>query len=258
MNDMIKAVRNYELWVYLGWIDVAQRYKRSKIGPFWLTINHAVITVVLSLVWANIFKTEVSKFLPYFALSNVLWVFVSACISESSSIIVSSENILKQIQIPISTLILRLLAKNIFIFMHLIPIPLLVFLCYPSGWATSVSSLLLALLGLAVTCSFLVFTCILLGVICVRFRDIIPLISSALQMIFLGTPILWKKELLTGREYLYEWNIFFHLIEVVRLPLIDNKFPLNSLIFTLIATVLMASIWSFIHNKYKNRIVYWL
>lgn len=258
MNDTIKALCKYELWLYLGWIDVAQRYKRSKVGPLWLTLNNAVITLALSIVWAKILNAKLSEFLPYFAISNIIWVYISTSISEAASVLTSSENLIKQIQIPISSLVLRLIARNTFILAHLAPVPFIVFVVYPSGWATSLASIIAATIGLIAICSFLVFACTLLSVSCTRFRDIIQAVPSALQMVFLATPILWKKELLVGKEFLYEWNIFYHLIEVVRLPLIENTIPIKSLLFVFSTTVLLAVAWAATYKKYRASIVYWL
>lgn len=258
LNQTISALKNIELWSYLGWVDVAQRYKRSSFGPFWLTANNAVITLLLSVVWANLFKVPLAQFLPYFALSNVCWIFVSTVISESATVITASEGIIRQIKIPVATLFFRMIWKNVIILAHLLPIPAIVFLLFPESFKGGLMGLIFSLAGLILLSTFLYFVASLVGILCTRFRDIAQLIGSALQMIFLATPILWQKNLLQGREFLYEANIFFHLIEVVRSPILEGIIPYKSIAIILAAVLLLAAILSFVEERYKKSIVYWI
>ena len=48
--DITEALSNFRLAALLGWQDVAQRYRRSRIGAFWLTINMGVLIGALGLV----------------------------------------------------------------------------------------------------------------------------------------------------------------------------------------------------------------
>lgn len=258
MNDTIKAIKNYELWMYLGWIDVAQRYKRSKVGPFWLTLNNAIVTLALSVIWSKLFNSKIELFLPYFAISNVIWIYISTSISESASMLIASENLVKQIKLPISSLFLRVLTRNFIIFLHLLPVPILVFLVFPIGWSAGLLGLIYSLVGLFLLISFLLFFCIIVGITCARYRDLVQAITSILQLIFLATPVLWNKDLLNGKEYLYELNIFFHLIEIIRAPILYNEFPLTSFIVVACATAVLGFIWTYIYRKYSRSIVYWL
>lgn len=258
LNQTISALKNIELWSYLGWVDVAQRYKRSSFGPFWLTANNAIITLMLSVVWANLFKIPLSQFLPYFALSNVCWIFISTVIVESATVITASEGIIRQIKIPVATLFLRMIWKNIIILAHLMPIPVVVFLLFPDAYKGGIFGVILSLLGLALISIFLYFIASLVGILCTRFRDIAQLIGSALQMIFLATPILWQKNLLQGREILYEINIFYHLVEVVRAPILEGIWPFKSMLIILLAILSFSLLLSHMEDRYKKSIVYWI
>ena len=37
-GDLRTGFSQRELWLHLGWQDIKQRYRRSVIGPFWITI----------------------------------------------------------------------------------------------------------------------------------------------------------------------------------------------------------------------------
>ncbi len=59
----------------LGWQDVRQRYRRSALGPFWLTISMGVMIGTIGIVFGQIFKTPMREFLPFLAAGMILWSF---------------------------------------------------------------------------------------------------------------------------------------------------------------------------------------
>ncbi|MDP4835535.1 MAG: ABC transporter permease, partial [Burkholderiales bacterium] len=61
-HDVAKALKRADLAGTLGWQDVKQRYRRSKLGPFWLTISMGVMIGALGLVFGGIFNTPMREF----------------------------------------------------------------------------------------------------------------------------------------------------------------------------------------------------
>ena len=54
--DLVKGARSFHLWGLLGWQDVRRRYRRSIIGPFWLTISMGVLVAVLSILYGALLQ----------------------------------------------------------------------------------------------------------------------------------------------------------------------------------------------------------
>ena len=52
-KDLSDGLRARELWALLGWQDIKQRYRRSVIGPFWITIATGVTASALALLWSG-------------------------------------------------------------------------------------------------------------------------------------------------------------------------------------------------------------
>ncbi len=68
-----------------------------------------------------------------------------------------------------------------------------------------------------------VAACLLLGAFCARFRDIPPIVASVMQIAFFVSPIIWKPELLKGTALELLWlNPFFTLLEIVRGPMLGE------------------------------------
>ena len=84
----------------LGWNDIRQRYRRSVLGPFWITISMAVFITLLGLIYSHIFNIELRTYLPYLSLGYIIRGFVSQTTGESSISFQESERIIRQIRLP--------------------------------------------------------------------------------------------------------------------------------------------------------------
>jgi lipopolysaccharide transport system permease protein len=91
-----------------------------------------------------------------------------------------------------------------------------------------------------------------------RFRDVPRIITSLTQIVFLITPILWTPDMLGPRIYLAYGNPFFHLIEIVRRPLLGSVPSIDTVRVALFITALKLIVTVVIFSRYRARIAYWL
>src|SRR5690606_38293826 len=101
LKDISAAIREYSLVGMLGWQDVRQRYRRSVLGPFWLTISMGIMIFTIGVVFGHIFKTPMQEFLPFLAIGLILWGFISSVITEGCMGFIAAEGIIKQLPIPL-------------------------------------------------------------------------------------------------------------------------------------------------------------
>ncbi|CRL44004.1 hypothetical protein SGGMMB4_00856 [Sodalis glossinidius str. 'morsitans'] len=66
LTDLIMALKKPQIWSVLSWFDIKQRYKRSVLGPFWVTLSTGVLVGMLSVLWSTLFKLDVREYLPFF------------------------------------------------------------------------------------------------------------------------------------------------------------------------------------------------
>ena len=64
IEDISSAMLHWRVWAMLGTTDILKRYRRSRIGPFWITISMAVLVLGLSIVYSNIFAVPLAEYLP--------------------------------------------------------------------------------------------------------------------------------------------------------------------------------------------------
>jgi len=257
ISDVGKALSQFSLVGTLGWQDVKQRYRRSKLGPFWLTISMGVLIGALGLVFGGIFNTPMRDFLPFLALGIILWAYLSTVINEGCTAFVSSDAIIKQLPLPLFTHIMRVIWRNAIILAHNIVILPIIFLLFlkPLGWVA-----LLAIPGLLISTVTLAWIAFLASIFCTRYRDLSQIVTSVLQIAFYITPIIWMPSMLGGRSsfIFLDMNPFFHLIEVIRAPLLGSAPTLTNWLVSLTMAAVGWAITLSVYGKYKNRIAYWL
>ena len=257
LEDLVAALKNHHIIRVMGGQDIRMRYKRSKMGPFWITISMAVMITTMGLVFGNLFKTDIQEFLPFLTLGLIIWNFLLNSITEGCDALISSEGIIKQLPVPLHIHILRVVWKNFIIFLHNIVIFPLVMLAVGKGlnWNS-----LLALPGFILLVINLSWLLVVLSLICARYRDMTQIVLSIMQVIFYLTPVIWLPKLLTHRSgaFLLDFNPFYHLIELVRAPLLGH-IPMASSYYIAIALGVLGVMFStFMLSKYKYRVPYWV
>lgn len=255
--DIGEAFRKWRLALTFGWQDVAQRYRRSRVGAFWLTLNMIVFIAALGVVFGTLFRTPLQEFLPYLCISVITWNFISTTLGEGCTTFVSSEGIILQVKMPLFTHIIRTLWRNVVILAHNIVIfPFLIILL---GGSVSLKALLI-IPGLALICLNLAWMTLVLAIICARFRDMTQVVTNMLQVLFYFTPIMWMIKILPEHvsDLLYKLNPFYHFIQLMRAPLLGEYPDALSWVVALSVGIVgwIGAIVFF--GKYRWRVAYWL
>jgi len=255
LNDIFEGVTRWELWFNLGLHDIRQRYRRSTVGPFWLTISMAMMVLGIGYLYSGIFGQKLEDYLPYIATGLIVFSLISSVVQESSTVFIQSAATILQIKAPLSVYVYQMLWRNFLVFFHNIVIYVffVIFLLVNPGWA-----ILFSFLGLMLIWLNGIWIGIILGGISARFRDVPPIAASIMQIMFFLTPIFWRVDQLHDRELLVQLNPFYYLLEVVRMPLLGViPAPHVWLIAVGINAVsALAAVW--FYSRYRSRITYWL
>lgn len=256
-SDIREALQKYQLAGLFGWQDVAQRYRRSRIGAFWLTINMGVLIASIGLVFGALFQAPVEAYLPHLCAGLIVWSLIATAISEGCTTFISSQGIILQVRMPFFTHIMRMMWRNIIIFLHnliIIPIILVIFRIVPfDKW-------LYVPIGVALLVVNLLWISLLLAIVCTRYRDLTQIIQNTLQIFFYATPIMWMPSSLPQgiAHNLLVFNPFFHLISIVRNPLLGLPTSSVSWMVSISAALIGWVLTLLFFNHYRRRIPYWL
>ena len=103
---------------------------------------------------------------------------------------------------------------------------------------------------------------LLLAVICARFRDVIQLVANVSTVLFFVTPIFWRPEQLASvpiaRFLLADANFAYHLVDVIRAPLLGSAPDPISFGYLAAAAVLGFTVTALFLRRFYDRIAYWL
>lgn len=257
IGDISEALSKYRLALIFGWQDVAQRYRRSRVGAFWLTLNMAVFIAALGLIFGTLFQSEMRDFLPYLCAGVITWSFISACLSEGCITFTSSDGIILQVRMPLFTHIMRAVWRNVIIFAHNIVIfPILLIIM---GRMISPSALWV-IPGFILLCLNLSWMMLILAVLCARFRDMTQVVTNILQVLFYATPIMWMVKILPDHvsKAFIELNPFYHFIELVRAPLFGSPPSLLDWTFGFACAIIGWAAAILFFGRYRWRVAYWL
>src|SRR2546421_12753681 len=88
--DLTEGLKLWELWCSLGWHDIRQRYRRSIVGPFWLTLSMGIMVAGLAYLYAGLFGQDVESYLPYVATGIIIFTMISSLASDGSTVFIGS------------------------------------------------------------------------------------------------------------------------------------------------------------------------
>ncbi|TGQ66901.1 MAG: ABC transporter permease [Mesorhizobium sp.] len=255
--DINAALQKHHLATTFSWQDVAQRYRRSRVGAFWLTINMGVMIGALGFVFGTLFRTPMQEYLPYICVSLIFWGFIASAISEGCTTFVGAEGIILQVRMPLFTHVLRTLYRNAIILGHNILIYPLVLLAVGRMPTWQV---FLAVPGFLVLSLNLLWIMLILAVLCARYRDMTQVMQNLLQVMMYLTPIMWMPRTLPEgiSQRLLDLNPFYHLISVVRDPLLGELPFATSWIACIVFAVAGWTVALLLFGRYRHRIPYWL
>jgi lipopolysaccharide transport system permease protein len=254
-TDILVGVYATHVWLALGWHDIRQRYRRSVLGPFWFTLSTLILVGALGYLYSTFLHQDISYYLPYLGIGLVIWQYLSNCVLEGSNVFISSAATIKQLRIPLTVHVVRVVWRNFVIMMHGLPILLVLSLCFGNIPGPEIVLVLPGLLLLSANC---VWVAIVLGILCTRFRDVLPIVGNLLQVAFFFTPIMWTTDLLKDRAWVAAYNPLHHLVDIVRAPLLGQISSLQSWLW---ATLMMAAGFALaqrLMKRYRDRVPYWL
>jgi len=254
-QDLQESFLRLSLATHLAALDILERYRGSVLGPFWLTLSTLVLIATLGVVYSRLFGMEIAGYLPWLALSLVLWNLINATIQEGCQAFVAQEGLLRALPLPFFLHVLRVVLRNLLVLAHNLPIVALTVLVFRGipGWG-----LLWFLPALAVAALLLSAVSLGLALVCARFRDIPPVIASLLQILFFVTPIIWLPELL-GEAAIWLWlNPLHPMIDILRAPLLGEPPSPWSWLAALMWTTLAGALALALFARYRTRIPFWI
>jgi lipopolysaccharide transport system permease protein len=243
----------------LARLDVVRRYTATMLGIVWAVLAPLLMSIVIGVVFSNLFGQDLREFLPYLFLNLTLWAFFAASIDSGAIAFLAAEGYIKQIaRVSFWTYPLRMVLAAFFtLLLGLIAVTAVILVF--GGKITM--TWLLIVPGLAAWLVFGFAVCTLSAVLNTWVRDFQHVQSVGVQALFYATPVMFPAVLLVqhGLGMLLTFNPLYHLMMIVRVPMLYNDIPEPSHYVASALCIAVALVAAMIAMRIaRPRLVFWL
>jgi len=254
--DLVGGIRYWRVWHLIGIRELRHRYARSKLGQLWLMLSTAAMIAILTTVFALLFNQPISQLMPFVGIGVIMWNYLSQLLLECTSIFIGQPNLYRNQKMNFSVSIYSVIYRNTIMLAHslIIIVVLIVAFDVPVNWY-----LLQIVPALGLTWIAMVWLGYLIAMMCVRYRDIIQVITTWLTVIFYITPVMWKPDFLPPQYHaIIDFNPLAQFLEILRNPFLGQ--PVSSYAWLSTAVIALGGglIALTVIGRYQHRIIFWM
>jgi ABC-type polysaccharide/polyol phosphate export permease len=257
-RDLSRSLRKPEFWSYSAWLEIVTKYRRSRLGIVWVLIPAALYMWGIGWFFHG-HQGDLGSVVAHLGLGYLIFRLVMMVLNESASVAASQRAFILDGRTRLTDYVLRVLAKALFYFVMSLPVllPAMFLGAHGGGWLLDTiagAGFLLVLLN-----------CVWMGALIVmagaRFPDVQEITASFYLIAFIFTPILWHSSDVqpgTFRAMVMQANPLYHMIEVVRAPLLGETVGRSSWIAMMLMAVLGWGVTALVYRRYARMIPIWI
>lgn len=237
---------------------MAVRYRRTQLGMLWLILAFALFVIIMGVKFAFLMGRDVHQFLPYLGAGYMTWRFLVTVVNDAVGTLSTHRAYIMDGRVRFTDYVLRSMVKSSvhFMFAAIVMVGVL-------AWSKEYSPL--GLVTLFATFPLLainvMWMALCLSFIGARFPDTQEVIGTVLMAGFLLTPIIWDISLFpvgTTRGDLTRLNPAFHLVELIRAPILGQMPELGTLFYIAGMAMIGWAMTAMIYRRYARFVPLWL
>lgn len=223
VNDLIAGLLRARLWLMLALFDMRARYHRTFLGPMWVLLSFTIFLLVKVFIFTGMSGTDANHFIVHLTMGLCVWFYLAAAIGDGAGALVKNRSWILGVKTPYSLFIYSGLALAFFNFVICLIPSYAVVAFYQS---IGLQRIALSLVGVGVLTYCLFWISFLLALVSVFVRDLMPLVSTVMRIMFFLTPIVWLPSTIGADKAAFiAWNPFYHMIEIIRAPIVSGQIP---------------------------------
>ena len=222
LSTVSEAWRIRRAWWFTATSRTRARFARTFLGSFWLGLSNLLSIAALALVYGTVFKVQdFNTYVVYLGTGLVVWNGISAAIGSAPNLFESNHThvhntnlnpifyVLEEWAFQLQTFLqsFGLVVIALSWFQHSLLLNLLLY-----GWLPLLNLFLFLFWAPAIIC--------LLGA---RYRDFYQLVPIVLQLVFLLSPILYRKDNLGAMAWTANLNPLYRVLSLVRHALMAGE-----------------------------------
>lgn len=237
--------------------DFNTKYRQSALGVVWSVLNPLLTTLVMFLVFSQLFRNNIEHYIVYLLCGIILWNFFSDASGVGLESITSNAPIINKVYVPRYIFPLaKVTSAFVNLLLSLIPLALVVLV---SGVKITKAVLLMPI-PLAMLYLFTCGVSLLLATSHVFFRDMQFLWGVVRMMWTYLTPIFYSEDIIPARLiHLYHMNPMYQFIYFFRCLVLDGVSPQPIIyLYSTLAWVVPLILGIAVFRKHQNKFALYL
>jgi ABC-type polysaccharide/polyol phosphate export permease len=256
MKDVRFCFERRHSWFSLGRQEITSSYRRTMLGPLWISIQQIAFVLGIGLLYSQLFRVSSRDLIPIVVYGVMIWGLITSLVVGSTAVFIDSAAEIKSTDLPPLFYACRLMTTQVLTFLHSTVALFLIPILY--GVTPSPSAIVVVPVVLLLIAVNGLMLCMWLGMASARFRDIRVGIGTVMQVSLFLSPVFWSSDLIRESQWATAWNPFAWIIESFRNPLIANHLEVGYLIALGILTTANLVAGTVANSKYRSRVSYWI
>ena len=256
MSDVRAGWALRSSWWFLSRQAIKISYRRTVLGPIWLSIQQLVFVAGISIVYSQLFKVETNKIMPLAAFGFAIWSLLTSCITGAATSFIQNSQSIKTSTVPMSFYLFSSVSQYFLTFLHSAVV------LVPLAFIVGTTPRLFSLITIPVALGFVIlngfFLGLWLGPLSARYRDIPVSIPIIMQLVMFLSPIFWSPALLGDRDWIINYNPLAWMIETFRSPILGGEIRLDLWVRLAILTLCNLVLGITTLQRVKDKISYWV
>lgn len=228
--------------------DIVTRYKRSILGVAWTMLNPLGTTLILSVVFSQVFVVQ-HGYAGYVLSGLMPWTFFAQTTNAAMVTLVWGGGLLKRIYLPRTIFAVSGVGTGVVnLVLSLAP---LIFILLVTGVPIKATALLLPIPILLLT-MFSLGIGLIISAVAIYFADVAEMYQIILTAWMYLSPVIYTEEMLPAKYlWVVKLNPMYYLIQLFRAPIYEGRVPdLNEwLVAGAISVVTLVVGWIFFSYK---------
>ena len=203
--------------------EVRGKYKHSFLGVLWSFLNPLLQILVYAIVFPLILKNNQEHYVVFLCCGLIPWNFFSIAINRSAATMLENGNIIKKVYFPREILPISVVLSEAINFV-ISTVIILAFVLF-DGIALTPYILFYPLI-LLVQCILILSISFIISAVTVYIRDLLHLITVALQLLFYATPIVYALDTIPQEfAWILQYNPMTYIINGYRDIFLNQTAP---------------------------------
>lgn len=210
---------------YAVWTEIRQTLSGHRLGLLIPTLWLVILVTLLGTLFGTILKGSLEgyrNYVPFLACGLIVWMFVASTLTGACSQAPKWGRILRHTRVPLAVVPASILLRQLVILAQNLLLALILELAL-TGTAPLRPVAFAA--GLMLTVAIMFCLADIGAILSLRFRDLSQWVTGILQAAFFMTPLIWPDYFLGRYRFLNELNPFYHLVGLLRFPLLGVPTP---------------------------------